>query len=92
MAEINKLSVGQALDKLRGTDAPSSEMQRLDEKIGAHDEEIQRLRAANRRLERSQRSGSTVVEAPKANSGRVAKPIALGVVLALVFAVLVWLA
>jgi hypothetical protein len=32
MAEISKLSVGQALDKLRGTDAPSSKMTQLDSK------------------------------------------------------------
>jgi hypothetical protein len=33
MAEINKLSVGQAIDKLRGKDAPKSEMEQLDQKI-----------------------------------------------------------
>ena len=35
MAETTKLSVGQALDKLRGTDEPASKMARLDEKIEA---------------------------------------------------------
>jgi hypothetical protein len=29
MAEITKLSVGQAIDKLRGTDAPKAKMARL---------------------------------------------------------------
>ena len=56
MAEINKLSVGQALDKLRGADAPESKRARLDGKIDALDEEIQRLRATRRRLERDQRA------------------------------------
>ena len=32
MAEINKLSVGQVLDKLRSTDVPKSKITRLDEK------------------------------------------------------------
>ena len=52
MAEINKLPVGQVLDKLRGTDAPKSKMKQLDEKIEAADGEIQRLRAARRLVER----------------------------------------
>ena len=59
MAETTKLSVGQALDKLRGTDVPKTKMTRLDEKIETLDEETQRLRAARRRLERDQRAGST---------------------------------
>ena len=32
MAEINKLSVGQVLDKLRSTGVPKSKITRLDEK------------------------------------------------------------
>ena len=40
MAEISKLSVGQALDKLRGTDAPSSKMTQLDGKIDEIDKEL----------------------------------------------------
>jgi hypothetical protein len=52
MAETTKLSVGQALDKLRGTDAPKTKMTVLDEKIDALDEEARRLKAARRRLER----------------------------------------
>jgi hypothetical protein len=59
MAETTKLSVGQALEKLRGTDTPKTKMTRLDEKIGALDKETQRLRAATRRLERDKRGGST---------------------------------
>ena len=56
MAEINKLSVGQALDKLRGTEALELKKARLDGKIDVLDEEIQRLRATRRRLERDQRA------------------------------------
>jgi hypothetical protein len=59
MAETTKLSVGQALDKLRGADAPKTKMTRLDEEIDALDEETRRLRAARRRLERDQRAGTT---------------------------------
>ena len=39
MAETTKLSVGQALEKLRGTDAPTAKMVRLDEKIDTLAEE-----------------------------------------------------
>ena len=59
MAEINKLSVGQVLDKLRSTDVPKSKITRLDDKTEALEQEIQRLRAARRRLERNQRADST---------------------------------
>ena len=58
MAEINKLPVGQLLDKLRSTDVPKSKITRLEEKTESLDQEIQRLRAARRRLERDQRAGS----------------------------------
>ena len=57
MAETTKLSVGQALDKLRSTDAPKTRVTQLDEKIETLDEETRRLRAARRRLERDQRAG-----------------------------------
>ena len=57
MAETTKLSVGQALEKLRGTDTPKTKMTRLDEKIDALDEETRRLRAARRRIERDQKTG-----------------------------------
>ena len=58
VAEITKLSVGQALEKLRGTDAPKAKLARLDEKIDTLDEETQRLRAMRRGLERDQRACS----------------------------------
>ena len=55
MAEINKLSVEKALNKLRDNDASnSSRISQLDEKIKTTDEEIQRLRAARARLRRGQ--------------------------------------
>jgi hypothetical protein len=60
MAEINKLSVGKVLDKLRSNDAPKrSKTMQLDEKAEKMDEEIQRLRAATRRLKSGPRSGTT---------------------------------
>ena len=59
MAETTKLSVGQALEKLRGTESPKSKMTRLDEKIDTLDKETQRLRAARRRVERDQKTGSS---------------------------------
>jgi hypothetical protein len=58
MAEINKLSVGQALDKLRRPDVQSKQT-RLDEKMDALDEDMQRMRATRRRLERDQRAAET---------------------------------
>jgi hypothetical protein len=59
MAETSKLSVGKVLDKLRSNDAPEkSKITQLDEKIKAQDQEIDRLRAARRRLEWSQGPGS----------------------------------
>ena len=50
MADTTKLSVGKALEKLRGTDEPKYKMTRLDEKIDALDEETRRLRAMRRSL------------------------------------------
>jgi hypothetical protein len=51
MAEINKLSVAKVLDKLRRNDAPKTSKRTLLEKqIEATDEDIQRLRAAARRI------------------------------------------
>ncbi len=58
MAEINKLSVGQALDKLRRPDVQSKQT-RFDEKMDALDKDIQRMRATRRRLERDQRAAET---------------------------------
>ncbi len=54
MAEINKLSVGQVLDKLRSTGPKKSKSTRLDQEIDAVDKETQRLRAERRRIERDQ--------------------------------------
>jgi hypothetical protein len=50
MAEINKLSVGKALEKMRANDAQKSKTTRLDEESRAREEELQRLRAATRGL------------------------------------------
>ena len=58
MAEINKLSVGQALDKLRRPGVQSGQT-RLDEKMDALAEDMKRMRATRRRLERDQRAGET---------------------------------
>jgi hypothetical protein len=58
MAEINKLSAGQALDKLRRPDVQSKQT-RHDEKMDALDEGVQRMRAMRRRLERDQRAAET---------------------------------
>jgi hypothetical protein len=52
MAVINKLSVGQALDKIRKADASKSKGSREDEKINAVSEETERMRALRLRLER----------------------------------------
>jgi hypothetical protein len=56
MAGTTKLSVGKALEKLRGSEVPRSKMQRLDEKTEALEEEIRRLKTIRRRLERDQRA------------------------------------
>ena len=58
VAKTTKLAVGKALEKLRGNEAPISKKQRLDEETEALKEEIRRLRAARRRLERDQRAGA----------------------------------
>ena len=60
MAEVNKLSVGTALDKLRRNDAPKkSKLEQLDAKAEKMREEVQRLRAATRRLKSGPRAGTT---------------------------------
>ena len=87
MAEITKLSVGQAIEKLRGTDAPKAKMARLDEKIDMLDEETQRLRAMRRRLERDQRAGSTGRDAQKANARHVTKLKILGITIGIVIVI-----
>jgi alpha-glucuronidase len=93
MAEITKLSVGQAIEKLRGTDAPKAKMARLDEKIDMLDEETQRLKAMRRRLERDQRAGSTGLDAQKANARHVTKLKISGIIIGtvIVIAILAWM-
>jgi hypothetical protein len=55
MAEIDKLSVGKALEKLRGTKDAKSKAAVFDEKMDALDKEAQRLRALRLRIERDQK-------------------------------------
>jgi len=58
MAEINKLSVGKVLDKLRGNkEEPKSKVTRLDDKMDTVDEEMQRLRAMRRRMDGDNSAG-----------------------------------
>jgi hypothetical protein len=62
MAEINKLSVGKVLDKLRSNDAAkTSKIEQLDEKSRTLDEEIQRLRATRRRFKPGPRRSTTEI-------------------------------
>jgi len=60
MAPPTKLDVGKALDKLRGSDPVKPRLTQLDEKIAEVKKETERLRAANRRLERDQRAGGVI--------------------------------
>jgi hypothetical protein len=92
VAEITKLSVGQALDKLRGADAPKSRMTQLDANIGALDQEIKRMRATGRRLDRDQQTASIGHDDLKANTGRIKKRKLSGIIfgIAIVIAVFVW--
>jgi hypothetical protein len=55
MAEINKLSVEKALQKLRERDSLKSKSARLDEKEAQLAEETKRMREQRLRLERHQR-------------------------------------
>jgi TolA-binding protein len=60
MAEINKLSVGKVLDKLRRDNAPkNAKTSQLEKKLRTTDEEIERLRAASLRLKRGNRGDTT---------------------------------
>ena len=54
MAEINKLSVGKALDKLRAGGIQQSKEALLSNRIDALDEEIERMRTQRLRLEQHQ--------------------------------------
>ena len=55
MAEIKKLSVEKALDKLRAGDAKQTKDARFDDKIDVLGEEIKRMRTQRLRLERRPR-------------------------------------
>lgn len=88
MAEISKLSIGHALDKLRGSDAPSSKMTQLDSKIDALDEEMRRLKATSRRVERDQRAASIKPGAQKAVPRHLTKLGIFGIVTAVVIVIL----
>ena len=55
MAEINKLSVEKALDKLRAGDAKQSKDALFNDKIDVLGEEIERMRTPRSRLEQHQR-------------------------------------
>ena len=52
MAEINKLSVEKTIEKLRGADQRVSMDQRLEAKTDELNEEIRRMRAQRKRLDR----------------------------------------
>jgi uncharacterized protein YigA (DUF484 family) len=55
MAEINKLSVEKALDKLRAGDAEQSKVALFNDKMDVLREEIERMRTQRSRLEQHQR-------------------------------------
>ena len=87
MAEINKLSVGQALDKLRRPDVQSKQT-RFDEKTNALDEDIQRMRATRRRLERDQRAAEATASDARGMNARPGNKNLILAVLAVVGTVL----
>lgn len=55
MAEIDKLSVEKALNKIRADEAAKTKSVRRDEEMGTLDDEIRRMREQRHRLERRQR-------------------------------------
>jgi hypothetical protein len=57
MADTSKLSVGKALEKLRGVEEQKSKVTRLDEKIDDLEKEAQRLKAMRRSLGPSKKTG-----------------------------------
>jgi hypothetical protein len=60
MAEINKLSVEKALNKLRGNDVQkTAKSAKLDDEVRAIEEEVERMRKANARLRRGKRKDVT---------------------------------
>ena len=81
MAEINKLSVGQALDKLRGN-VPESKRAQHDKKMDALEENIQRMSAVRRRLELDQQvaeSSGRNAQEPNNKKGPFSIPRWMGV-------------
>lgn len=83
MAEITKLSVGQALEKLRGTGGPRPKMSQIDEKINALDEEVRHLRATRHRIERGQQAVSSASGAQGTNSSQDTRHTLANVALAM---------
>jgi hypothetical protein len=60
MAEINKLSVEKALNKLRSNDVQkTTKSAKLDDEVRAIEEEVERMRKANARLRRGKRKDVT---------------------------------
>jgi hypothetical protein len=96
MAEPTKLSVGQALDKMRGSEPPASRMTQLDAKIDTLDDEILRLRTARRRVEWDQRAASIKPDTRQANPPRFTRikifAIAGGVLTAILILGWIWAA
>ena len=63
MAEINKLSVGKVIEKLRSNDASnSSKIAQLEEKTKVLDEEIERMRAADSAFSRADPPRPSAIE------------------------------
>jgi hypothetical protein len=55
MAVVRKLDVARVLDKLRSNDAPKSSKTTREKKLEATNEELERLRAATRRMKPDKR-------------------------------------
>jgi hypothetical protein len=89
MAEINKLDVGKALDKLRGAETPKARMTQLDDKIAALQEETQRARAMGYRVERGQRGASAAPEPQQPAKTRAGTSRAVWIAVAVVVAIAV---
>jgi len=88
MAETTRLSVGQALDKLRGAEAPISKLAQLDDKIDALNKETRRLRATRLSLERIQRTDSLEVDAQGASKVPITNLKRPGIIIGLVIVIL----
>ena len=86
MAEINKLDVGKALDKMR-TETPKARMAQLDEKLGELEEETRRIRAMSNRVGRSPQAPSTLDGSQRANASRVTTTKVIGTVIGIVIVI-----